>query len=83
MKAKQKLHTLDTFYNFAYFFIFYLGKCVSVALAFLPREPHEQCERQNNMTIEDEVSNVLLGKSREMALERMERLGQNGNHAPL
>ena len=56
---------------------------MSVALAFLPREPHEQCERQNNMTIEDEVSNVLLGKSREMALERMERLGQSGNHAPL
>ena len=48
----------------------------------------DNMERQKDMTMKDEPpgqqgSNMLPGKSREIAPERMKRLGQNGNDTQL
>ena len=59
-------------------------ECQAIPL-FLPLEPQKQYKRQKYITLEDEplpstgrkVSVMLLKKTREIAPERMKRLGQN------
>ena len=61
---------------------------------FLPQEPYEQYGKtKKDMTLEGpdghwkcpgpKLSNMLLGKSRETAAERMKRLGQSKNNTQL
>ena len=56
---------------------------------FLSQEPHEQYETakiydiRKGAPLGQQVSKKLLGKSRQMAPEKMKRLGQSGNDAQL
>ena len=55
---------------------------------FLAQEPHEQYEKAKKKKYDTrtgvlQMSNMLLGRSREITPERMKRIGQNRNDTQL